>query len=331
MKRAIREKMIPMLAAFASSHDLGLGDAPAQLAKVFRILTREHYRQLRPILEDLERGGVPVVLIKGADLDLTIYRQRLPRVMGDVDVLVRPQDVASVSAAFRSQGFIQGKLDERSFRILPLTEPEKADFEEDSIELAEFSRLSDVRDLVEFDDLIKQYLSYWRMRRLHDSFSVVIGIDVHIHLSLDFDLRDVWVGLRNMDSPEVGRCLAQSFTDMAWYLTLRFYHEHHLNNAAVMRSFLDVLAVILEKHEQIDWDRILFIASRYKLQPALFYTFWHIDQLFQGLIPQTLLDALSPANPGSDRGHDWGDFIPKMLGTVVLAPLASGSATAQVA
>lgn len=319
--RAVREKMMPMLDAYSRQRDLGLGTVPSRLTEVYRIIAREQYRHLRPALDLLAQREIPVVLIKGGDLDLNVYQKAFPRVMGDIDILIRPPDADQVMDVFRSQGFIQGALNQSRLEIVPLSDAEKAEIEEESIELAEFAKLISVPDLIPLRDVITDHLAYWRMIPLQGDYYLVVGYDIHIHLSLEIDIQDVWCDLRTIESPETGRCFAQSFTDMAWYLTVRFYHELHINNAFVMRSFLDVLAIVFHHHKAIDWERIDRMARKYSLQPALFYCFWHINELIGPLIPSALLESLCPVNTGTERGHDWGDFIPKMLGGVQLTPI----------
>jgi hypothetical protein len=323
LRRAVREKMMPMLHVFSQAHDLGLGDVPGRLSRVYGSISQQQYLHLRPVLDSLRLHGIAVALIKGAHLDLSIYEKRFPRVMGDIDLLIHPRDVPEAVQVFKNLGFLQGKLDRQRMEIIPLTELERADIEEDSIELAEFSRWVDVPEMVEYQDVINQYLGYWRMGPVNETFQLVIGYDVHFHLSFDFDLEDIWPALCSIDWPETGPCLAQSLTDMAWYLAARFYHELQLNNAFAMRSFLDVLSIIFRHHEELDWGRIQALAAKYKLQPSLYYTFWHINELLGDLVPSSLLDFLYPLNKDNVRGHDWGDFVPKMLGGVQLAPILS--------
>ncbi len=314
---------MPMLDVFSQAHDLGLGDVPGRLSRVYGSISQQQYLHLRPILDSLRRHGIATAVIKGAYLDLSIYGKRFPRVMGDIDLLIHPKDVPEAVQVFKDLGFLQGKLDRQRMEIVPLTELERADIEEDSIELAEFSRWVDVPELAEYQDVIDQYLAYWRMGPVNGTFQLVIGYDVHTHLSLDFDLEDTWPALRPTDWPETGTCLAQSPADMAWYLAARFYHELQLNNAFAMRSFLDVLSIVYRHHGEIDWGRIRVLAAKYKLQPSLYYTFWHINELLGELVPADLLDFLYPLNRDNERGHDWGDFVPKMLGGVQLAPILS--------
>jgi Uncharacterised nucleotidyltransferase len=321
VKRAVREKMMPMLDVFSSSHDLGLGDLPSQLSEVFRIVSHEQYRHLKPLLGELSGCGIPALLIKGGDLDLAIYRKKFPRVMGDLDVLVRPPDVAAVVDAFKRHGYVQGVLDKNLAKIVPFTAAERAQAEDGSIELAEFSKLISVPALSPYADLIGQYLPGWRMMPLGGSFYVALIVDVHLHLSLDFDIQDVWSNLRTISFPEIGQCLAQGFADLAWYLAVRLYHELHLSNAPVMRTFLDVLMTVLRAHQSFDWPRISSIADKYRLHPALYYTFWHINEVLPDVVPAALLAHLCPSRIGSERAHDWGDFIPRMLGIVQVAPI----------
>jgi hypothetical protein len=320
LQRAVREKMMPMLAAFSHAHDLGLGDVPRRLTEVYNLISREEYVHLRPAMDALAARNVPVVLIKGADLDLEVYERKFPRVMGDIDILVRPPDVPAVIETFQNQGFTQGDFNRKQLRIEPYSPEERAEMEEGSIELVELSKLVTVPDLIPYRDVIDQYLSYWRMVPLQDAYFLVIGYDPHIHLSLGMDLEDIWAHLRTIDFPETGRCLAQSFTDMLWYLSARLYHELHMSNAAVMRTFIDVLMIVHAKRDLIDWDRVVSVGQRYKLHASLYYTLWHVDELLPRIVPLDVLEALDPA-AADERGHDWGDFIPKMVGGVQVSPI----------
>lgn len=326
IQRAIREKMIPMLDAFSRVHHLGLGDVPRQLSEVFSIISREEYGHLKPVLDDLAEHKVPIVLIKGAGLDLEVYQKKFPRVMGDIDILVRPPDLPIVKEFFSRHGFSQAKLDKSRLEMVPLSDQERAEFEAGSIEIAEFAKLVSVPDLAPFKGVIDDYLSYWRMMSLGDSFYLVVGYDVHFHLSLEFDLADCWTGLRTIQFPDVGTCLAQSFSDIVWYLTVRFYHELHLNSASVMRSFLDVLAVVLRHRSELDWARVTFLAGKYRTSPALYYTFWHINEILGDAIPESVLVLLYPPTAESSRGHDWGDFVPRMVGEVKISPILNSGA-----
>ena len=61
------------------------------------------YRELARILESFSEAGIPVILLKGAALALTVYEDIGLRPMGDLDLLVRPEDL-------RKAWQIMGKL-----------------------------------------------------------------------------------------------------------------------------------------------------------------------------------------------------------------------------
>ncbi len=61
-------------------------------------------RQLPVLIEALAVEGVPVVLLKGAALQLTVYRPGL-RPMGDIDFLIRPADREATASVLTSLGY----------------------------------------------------------------------------------------------------------------------------------------------------------------------------------------------------------------------------------
>jgi hypothetical protein len=66
-----------------------------------RLANRTLFLEMSAALDALDRAGIPVILLKGAALVTEYYRDLGARYMGDVDVLIRPEQV---SAAFRALG-----------------------------------------------------------------------------------------------------------------------------------------------------------------------------------------------------------------------------------
>jgi hypothetical protein len=328
LARAVREKMVPMVHEYSRHHDLGLGDDPARISTVARLVTEALYEHCRPVLAAVAAAEIKVVLLKGADLDLHVYPQQLPRLMGDVDLLVRPSDAARVAAIFERAGFVQGDLNKPLMRIEPLSAEDKSDLEADRPELYEFAKLVLVPDLAGFADVIDRYLQDRRFIVLGGDVYLALGYDVHVNLAPDFDLRDVWSDLREIAFPGVGTTLlGQSFADMLWYLASRMYHEILLLDEPGMRYFVDTVALTHHFLQSISWERVVAMCNRYKLHPSLFSTFWHINELLGPVIPAAVIDSCRPGTVEGDRGHDWGDFTPKMLGEVAIHPLLAPGAS----
>ncbi|MCB9177173.1 MAG: nucleotidyltransferase family protein [Caldilineae bacterium] len=84
-------------------------------------LERERYQVLavntwlraetRRIAGALSAAGVELILLKGAALALTLFRDPGLRRMGDVDLLVRPEAVPAALAALRALGYAPGQVE----------------------------------------------------------------------------------------------------------------------------------------------------------------------------------------------------------------------------
>ena len=63
------------------------------------------YRELEQVLSALEAAGIPTLVLKGPALALTIYPDPALRVIGDLDLLVRREQVEQAMAALRRLGY----------------------------------------------------------------------------------------------------------------------------------------------------------------------------------------------------------------------------------
>ena len=83
--------------------------------------------------------------------------------------------------------------------------------------------------------------------------------------------------------------------------------------------FVDVLALIRHFHEAIDRDALCRVTRKYGLYPSLFYMLAHCNEFLGPSVPEHILRFCRPGVDTRERYHDWGDFIPKLLGFVQLA------------
>jgi hypothetical protein len=101
---ARRHRVSPLLAALCA------GDAGGAAAALRRDRLRSAARTTSlaalaaPLLERLDAAGVPVLVLKGAVLGATVYRDPAERPMHDVDLLARRADVPAVLDAARALG-----------------------------------------------------------------------------------------------------------------------------------------------------------------------------------------------------------------------------------
>lgn len=320
-ERATRERMLPTVAAYADRFNLDLGTAPALASRAARAVAELHYAHLGPIVASLAERNVEVMLLKGGDLDLTLYGRQVSRTMSDLDIMVKTPAIPAVQEVLAESGYVQGAFDPDDLEIRPYDAATKAALEEDLSELVDFLKIVPLPEVAPFRDAIEEYCDEDRLLFAGNEAYCVLAYDVHTNLSVGFDVRESWRNPRSMQLPDGTPIYAQNRSDMLWFLAARVYHEIMLHTRCAMRYFVDVVAILNTLREEIDWDRILVMAHKYKLHPSLYYVFWHVNEILGDVVPREILDACHLMNPAADRTHDWGDFVPKMLDEIRVEPL----------
>jgi hypothetical protein len=93
------------------------------------------WHELRLVLDALKAAGIPVLVLKGAALAETVYRNVALRPMADVDLLVAPGNVARLIDVLRPLGFLPPQVEMRAGTIaafeneILLCAPKRADFD----------------------------------------------------------------------------------------------------------------------------------------------------------------------------------------------------------
>lgn len=321
LSAALEEKMLPMVHAYARARRWADLDRLRASNEIFSAAGRALYDGIAPVLRALRSRGVDAMLIKGGALDLGVYDEDLPRTMDDLDLLVKPPDLDVVVAELEAAGFVQGRVDLERMQISPLSPEEKQRIAARHYELAPFSKLARVPALSPLREWIDPDLAGEQFRVVGGEVFMVLQYDVHFNLSLGFDVADVWEFHESGRLPDGTEVLIQAPSDLAWFLPARAYHEVMALGEPSLRQFVDWLALLAARGDAIDWDHVLRLANRYDLHPGLFYMLWHADELLPSTVPREVIEACSPDRPEVKRFHDWGDFVPKLLGTVSVTPL----------
>lgn len=88
------------------------GLLPAQILEVMRhdyarqlVASLKQGEEITRLLTVLGQAGVQVILIKGADLGLRLYRDPAVRPMADLDLLIAPQDLPRVDQVLKELGY----------------------------------------------------------------------------------------------------------------------------------------------------------------------------------------------------------------------------------
>lgn len=318
---AVKEKMTPMVCDFLTSHDENVEGGLTKLSEVCRITADSLYQNLSPIVNKLSEEGISVMLLKGADLALTVYPQTLPRYMVDIDLLVKPTDVPVVTKVFSENGFMQGNLNTQKLCVDPIPENEKANHLAQQHELFPFNKIIKIPFLSKYAELIEKHLPTPYFIVLGDEVYFPLEYDIHINFGRDFELIDIWRAPRKIDLPTREEILGQSISNMLWFLALKLYHEVMMLDKPSIRLFADVLAVIQKYNKLIDWDFVMKIVSKYDLYAPLFYVLWYANEFLDTGVPSEVIHFCNPKRRNVKKFYDLGDFVPKMFGGGVVSSL----------
>lgn len=75
-----------------------------------QICIQERYRACRELFDTLQREKIPYAVIKGAVLSAAAYGNPYARHSGDIDLLIRRNDIDEVKQILLNQGFVQGRV-----------------------------------------------------------------------------------------------------------------------------------------------------------------------------------------------------------------------------
>jgi hypothetical protein len=322
--KAVEQKVLPLLVAYLRGAGHEVVAALCELEFLLRVRMEAFYAAVEPVLERVATAGIDLLLLKGGDLAVTVYPSGLPRMMEDLDVLAVPTDLQEVERALQNEGFAQGTVSSTALTVAPLTAAQLVSYRAmNHYELPTYSKFVELPDCAPLAERTSKYLrpfGYW-MPVVGRKAYVPVDVDVHFNVARDIDLDDVWRAPRPLTLPSGRQVAGQSPTDMLWFLTSRVYHEVMQADTGVLLQFIDVLSIIKRYGAEIDWERVQEIGVKYGLLPSFFYVFAHVNECLGPVVPSTLIDACYPAHHGARRPHDWGDFMPKLLGGVMISRL----------
>jgi hypothetical protein len=287
-------------------------------SRISRVRSTLMFNELRALTQILDTSGVAYFLLKGSALAPTLYPDPLLRPMFDLDVMVHPEHVGRVRRLLRDRGFMHAFWNPESNAVVPVPDNQLVEYREDHYELPIFLRLAHARVDVP-PALIPRT---WRRKHLkcyvgpRSIASFPLFVDVHVNLSLHFDLDDVWHDVAHADV--FGRQTPiQSPTGMVWFLAARLYNEAFQLNTCKLSMLGDLHAILSHWGHQIDWPWLERTTSKYGMQAAMFYVLAQLRNM-GAEVPGEMLDRLQPNRLGFPGSNDWGDVMPKLLSRVVV-------------
>lgn len=294
--------------------------------RVADLATTVQQRAWTEIAQALAAAGVECLALKGVHLQAKYYPSTCRYLANDVDVLVRPESLHKSREVLAECGYTQG-IKRIGSRYAPVEQAAIQNFERDHYELFPYTKIIAVQwpDGIGKEDLARLKISHPTYVE-GENLYIAVEIDVHHNLAPGIDLEDIW---REPDEfvveDSVYRAVSPSV--LMWFLPARFYHEVMITADRSAKTLADLAFVIAGS--TVDFTPALHCAEKYALEPGLFYVYSFLDSLAAIENGATLLASLNDLLKRDRRLHDWGDFVPKLLGRRVTFRVAldSGQAT----
>jgi hypothetical protein len=211
------------------------------------------FRETSQIARCLAAQGIPVMLLKGMHLARYVYAEPGLRSMGDVDIMVRREQLAATEQIFLERGYG------------PTPRPDLEEFCRWSNHLA---RLTKPNALV--------YEVHWSIERPTSPFRI--------------DLDGLWARSQSatLDGSPVHLL---SVEDLVLHLALHSSYHHRFDRAA-LKGMADIHAVLVRHADAIDWPVLLERAVAWGASGFLYSTLRLTSLILSTPVPQSFLNDL---------------------------------------
>ena len=256
---AARHDVAPLLYATLEQRAFrvppAVGDAlrKAYLTSAARSLRLSH--ELRQVLTSLKAARIPVIVLKGACLAESVYEDIALRPMGDADLLVRRNDVASALEALQGTGHVPAA-------------PLDAAAEQTINDSAALSRPGGMRIDLHWTVVTPRY---------HGPFG-------------EGDLEGLWARANPWTVAGVP-VLILSPTDLLLHLCMHASVFHRFGEL-MLRSFLDMARVADRHRGTIEWDQFCARANRWGIANGVHLALRLATEWTDLAVPESALAAL---------------------------------------
>ncbi len=285
---------------------------------IFRPIARCVFRvqadAFQALAASLCRVQPDFIVLKGLFFLSSLYKDLL-YIMNDVDIVIRIENIKTVREVMSSNGYSQNVVsDAGQLHLVPQDAIDE--FESKHYELFPYTRVIEVPDLDPYSEFIRDLWPGHPFVIEDNKIFVAVEFDIHHNLSHGIDVLDIWT---NPQSFTVGstNAIAPNSELLAWFLAARFYHEVMTLGKTSAKLLSDL--VVLVGSRQIDFERVMAASDQYTLHPSLFYVFRFLKDFVGCPIPDDVVSRLRAKTQASHIPyHDWGDFLPKLLGETAL-------------
>ena len=224
----------------------------------YAVLTRNCSIQieLQKVISLLNHAQIQVIVLKGASLIETVYKNIALRPMDDVDLLVERKDLFKIKSILYQAGY--AKQDELNQENLEKFGGEIRLYKKEGLFLDIHSNLS-------------QY----------ERFGNIFRIDTG---------EEIWTRSKIYNVSE-GRLRMLNPSHLIMHLCMHLAISHSFFR---LSRFCDLRETVLTYRQNIDWHDLILEAKRYKIKKIVYYSLFLTQELFGQIVSNDVLEALRP-------------------------------------
>jgi len=255
------------------------------------------YKEMKKINECFDDKGVKAILLKGALLSKIIYNDVALREFGDIDYLIQVDQIPAATEVLSEIGYKQGHYDEDKRRVNEVTKQEKIMHRMYSHEIVEFIKVVDN----DFCNMVAADINFEIFWKGNSKIEERNSFDTQELFSnttpIVLDGSNVY--MLNPEYLLIQLC-AHLYSEAVYFsFNKRWARDKGDLN---LIKFCDAYEVI--NNLNIDWDRLMEIIERNKINQSMFYVLFLLNQLFDDVVPQTFLNSLKVAPDTIDIYYD---------------------------
>ena len=264
LERAAWHRLSPLVSYHLRSPDLSVLVPRPVLEKLQRLSYRSLARNMllqyefSQLLSSFNEEGIPIIVLKGAALLDSIYRDIGLRPMSDLDILVQPEHLDRAEAIALCHGYV------------PIAD---RDAPEDTT-----MNCRHLPNLIRFEK------------------GVVLEIHQHIvdsDSAYHFELSDFWARAKPVTMS--GACaLVLTPEDLLIHLSINFLLDRRYRSKSALGQLCDISEVILQYGDSLNWNLIEEVSQEYDIAPGLHCVFYACEQLLGSQVPASVLSRLQP-------------------------------------
>ncbi|QMU69773.1 nucleotidyltransferase family protein [Streptacidiphilus sp. P02-A3a] len=282
-----RHRVMALIAANADRFGLYTVEKPIPGRDLYRahlLYQRERnealLRELRAVLTAFHEVGLKVVPRKGAYLSWAVYREPEVRPMGDLDLMVRHDQIGEAEAVLDSLGYATGTLSP-SLRVLdPLDRQTLAFWRIYTNNAPTRFRLTSVEQVQAYSVDLVHNLFLPR-----SGYSMPVDPLIDRAQLVDFRGAPFWALPPELHLVDIAAHLFKESTTISYINAGR--HQS-------LSQFRD-LAELIEQHPTLDWTAVVDAASGAGIEAPIYFALAHLNVIYVGTVPQEPLGRLHAA------------------------------------